>query len=729
MTALFMDGYDHYGQGAFSQAQMLDGPYAQLGSVVCGVPSWGAARTGTNCLIGSNGNGNGLYKVLSEGAETDLYISFGWAQDVFVNFPNAMIGFSDPSGSTKCFVQPTATGAINICLANGTVIAGTSGPVLKTQNWHFIEMNLNTSTGAFTLRVDDTDASNAPVISVTDARLTGFSVGIVIIQYSAGSDHGSIYTDDLFIRNGSGSVNNAYLGDRRVATLFPATDTSTNNWAPSYYEKFGTGIYRGAYTQASNSTVQNQSATLAVQTGSGGAFNIGAADFTMETWIRFDALPSANNYASIFSNWNTSQSQQAYRLILGGSSFNNGCLQFDTCTDGTPSTQLTMIQYPWVPETDVWYFLTLCRTAGELLLFVDGVQLGVPITDSRTYFNDPTYFMVGQEMTLNSGPNILPNCFMAARLDETRITNGVGRYTSTFSPPSAAFPRGSSDPDWADVALLMGYDNAIIDESSYAHTIQISGGAESFLPSDGPALGSYSTVNKPIPDDNTFISADFTPASNVFTMTTQPTAGNTVTVGTTDGTTPAVYTFRSALVSAFDVLIDTSAQNTLSNLLNAINLGAGVGTKYGTGTTANFDVTGIPLPTGQFEVIANIAGTGGNSIASTHTGTAAAWNSTTLTGGLNIPGPTNFKLQRPPNNTTIISALQTVIRALKTDAGTATFETSFIGGLGGETTSDPFNLTISPNYYEMIIEEDPDSMGPVTPTTIVNGQVQVNRIA
>lgn len=729
MTALFMDGFDHYGTGTFSQAQMLDGPYSSVNNVTCGIPTWGPARTGNSCLTGSGVAGNGATHVLSNGAETDLYISFGWATSALTGFPASMIAFSDVSGVVKAYVTSTATGAINICEANGTVIAGTSGPVVVTQNWHFIEMNLNTSTGAFTLRVDDTGASNAPVISVTSNLLEGFSVGIVVLQYAPFNTNVAVFTDDLFIRNGSGSTNNGYLGDRRVATLFPASSTTTDNWAPSYYKKFGTGIYRGPYLQASSSTVQNQTATLAVQTGSGGAFNIGASDFTMETWIRFDALPAASAYASIFSNWNTSQNEQAYRLILGGSSFNNGCLQFDTCTDGTPSTQQTMVQYPWTPKTDVWYFLTLCRSAGELLLFVDGVQLGLPVTDSRTYFNDPTYFMVGQELTGNSGPNLVANTFMTARLDETRITNGVGRYTSTFTPPTAAFPRGSSDPDWADVALLMGYDSAIIDESSYAHTIQANNGAEAFLPSDGPAIGSYSTVNKPIPDDNTFIAADFTPATNILTMTTQPSNGNTVTVGTKDGTVAAVYTFKTTLASAFDVLIDTTAQATLTNLLNAINLGTGIGTKYGTGTTVNFNVTATPLPTGQFEVIANVAGTGGNSIASTATGTAAVWNTATLTGGLAIPGPTNFKLQRPPNNTTIISALQTVVRALKTDAGTATFETSFIGGLGGETTSDPFNLTISPSYYSVIIEEDPDSSGPVTPTTIVNGQVQVNRVA
>jgi hypothetical protein len=194
--------------------------------------------------------------------------------------------------------------------------------------------------------------------------------------------------------------------------------------------------------------------------------------------------------------------------------------------------------------------------------------------------------------------------------------------------------------------------------------------------------------------------------------------------------TPAVYRFKNTMSAAFDVKIITGdAQGTLENLLNAINAGPGSGTAYFAGTTSNFDVEAGLLPIGQIEVTAITAGTGGNSIVSTATGTAAVWGSSTLLGGSNIPGPTSFKLQRPPRNTTVISGLQMVVRALKTDAGLATIQSSFIGGLGAQTDGDPHNLTTSVSYYQDIVEEDPDTMGPITPTTIVNGQFQVNRIA
>lgn len=726
MTALFMDGFDHYGVGAASSTQMLDGPYGQILGRECGAPPWGPARTGLSCLIGNNVFNTTAQRVLPT-TQTDLYASFGWACDSLSSSNAAIFSFYDSSGTVHAHLTPTATGALNVVTANGTVIAGTSGPAVVTQNWHFFELHLDTSTGTFVLRLDDANASNPPLLNFTDSRLQDFSMGIVGLLVALGNGGPTVYMDDLFVRNGSGSSNNSFLGDRRVSTLFANGDTATAGWTPSYYKLFGQGIYRGPYTLASNTTVQNQGAYVAATHST--SLDIGAADFTLETFIRWDQLPASGAYSSIFSRWNTSQNQESYRLILGGSSFNGGCLQFDTSTDGTPGTQQTMVQYPWTPQTNTWYHLAIVRAAGELLLFVNGVQLGLPITDSRTYFSGGTeFFALGQEFTLTFQDPIA-NTFMAARLDETRFTNGVGRYTATFTPPTAAFPRGSGDPFWSDVVLLMGYDGTFLDESSFAQAMSNAGGALAFIPTDGPLVGAYSTVNKTTPDDNTFISASLTNATNVLTMNTQPAVNDTVTVGTTNGTTPAVYTFKSSVGAAFTILIDTSAEATLTNLMNAINAGTGSGTKYGTGTTSNFDVNASLLPVGQIEVMANLAGATGNSIASTATGSHAVWITSALTGGANIPGPTNFTLQRPPNNTTIISAIQPTVRALKTDAGTATFNTTFIGALGGTATSSTFNLTTSPSYYSEIVETDPDTSGPITPTTIVNGKVQVNRLS
>lgn len=755
MTALYMDGFDHYGQIPFGTTSsninvgvlnMLDGNWAQVdvstnptpptglfAGFRVSTPSWGLPRTGSACLVLQNTVNPCFARKILPSGQTKLFLSFGFALDVLPGgaWKQIVIDFRD-NGNTVLFslgVNPSG----QLQLWNGpqtTLNSITSGPIIKAQTWHFLEMELDLTGGSFVLRVDDATGTGTPVMNATVA--TGATVfGLGFGQYDASVSTGlQMYWDDLFIRNGSGSSNTGFLGDRRIATLFANADTVTSGWTPSYYKEFGAGILRLANAQPN--VVNPLSPNAFVAAAASTSLDIGAADFTLETMIRFDKLPTTTNYSTIFSRWDAANNKRSYRLILGGPSFNNSSLQFDTSPNGLSGSIVTPIVYPWAPTINRWYHLALVRAAGELLLFVDGQQLGLPIADSSTYFGAGSeVFSLGAEVTLvGSTQTAVANTSVAGRYDETRFTNGIGRYTATFTPPTLAFPRGAGgDPDWADVVLLCGYDSGILDESSFARTLTAFGGAVQFTPSDGSNVGVFSTVNKPTPDDNTFIAATLVSATNTLTMITQPANGNTVTVGTKDGTTAAVYTFKTTLSSAFDILIDTSAENTLLNLMNAINTGAGAGTKYGTGTTVNFDVNAVQLPFGQIAVVANTAGTAGNSIPSTATGTAASWATTTLTGGQNIPGPTDFKFQRPPANTTIISALQTTIRALKTDAGLGTVQTALIGPLGGSATGAAHALAVSPDYYNDIIEIDPDTSGPISPTTIINGQFQINRTA
>jgi hypothetical protein len=119
-----------------------------------------------------------------------------------------------------------------------------------------------------------------------------------------------------------------------------------------------------------------------------------------------------------------------------------------------------------------------------------------------------------------------------------------------------------------------------------------------------------------------------TAASGVYTLSGNPSNGETVTI---DGT---VYTFVTALSVAFDVLIGAAATNTLDNLVAAITAGAGSGTVYGTGTTAHPSVTAAAGAGDTIDVTAQTAGVGGNSIAVSTNAVNGDWGGeTTLSGG------------------------------------------------------------------------------------------------
>jgi hypothetical protein len=312
-------------------------------------------------------------------------------------------------------------------------------------------------------------------------------------------------------------------------------------------------------------------------------------------------------------------------------------------------------------------------------------------------------------------------------MDEVRLTVGAARYTANFTPPTMEFPRGSpADPDWADVALLCGFNSGIFDDSSYARTLTAVNGAAAITPDDGEF--NWQVIAKTTPQDDTFIEASLTAASGIMTQGALPTATKTVTVGTYGaGPTTAVYTWRASVSSAYDVLIGASVVASLSNLIAAINAGAGAGTLYGTGTLVNNDVFASALPAGQMMVTANAPGSAGNAITTTTNDTNASWDDATLTGGADIPGYSQFGLQRPPNETTLIDSITLVQRAFKTDSGTANTQASFVGPLGGVASGADRAITTVPTFYFDTIEEDPDTGDPLTPTSVVNGLVRINR--
>ena len=127
-------------------------------------------------------------------------------------------------------------------------------------------------------------------------------------------------------------------------------------------------------------------------------------------------------------------------------------------------------------------------------------------------------------------------------------------------------------------------------------------------------------------------------ASVTLTAAGQPTAGETLTLGT------KTYTFRSGTApAANDVLIGAAATNTLDNLKAAVNGAAGAGSTYGAGTVAHSDVIAGAKTATTIVFHAKLAGPEGNAIASTETAaTALAFGSATLLGGANDPTGTKL---------------------------------------------------------------------------------------
>lgn len=74
----------------------------------------------------------------------------------------------------------------------------------------------------------------------------------------------------------------------------------------------------------------------------------------------------------------------------------------------------------------------ICRASGSTRMFVDGVQVGSTYADSTNY--TAADWVIGHNTAAGSMRDF------NGRIDELRITKGIGRYTSNFTPPTTPFP-------------------------------------------------------------------------------------------------------------------------------------------------------------------------------------------------------------------------------------------------------------------------------------------------
>lgn len=722
MTQLIVDGFGVYGFGAGTaagggvSAALLAGAYAEVGGKVTGnfnggiqlvegLP-WDTTDT-SYWLRGSGPDTAGrvycLRRVLAA-AKSVVIIAFRAALSQLPPDSTSTVLFdirnADNDIMGTMFVA--STGSLVWNYGAGTVT--TSGPVLVAEAAHHIEMKINMSTGAIECYVDEVQVLNTTV---------AFDISDDIAQYTIGSaatvttinDRNYVLITDFILRDTAGTYNNDIVGDRRVATLLVNSDDEDHQgWTPQPLQRFSTGILDLSDGTAGVLTAASLTST-----------DLGSGDFTIEGNFRFDELPEGSERWTLFSKWREDNNTRSYRLYKAGPDLNNGRLCFETSTDGTSGTVELKVEWPWQPDVGVYYHVAICRESGDLRLFIDGIEQGLPIADADTYYAGSARAAIGAQQ---NDIGAISNPF-DGWMDEVRLTVGLSRYDANFTPPTEEFPRGLDDPDWANVALLCGFDTGIFDDGPDSLTLSAIGGAEAITPGDGDAA--YETLNKHTPDDNTFIEAALLPAMGTFTLTALPSAAETVTLGT------ETYEFVAALVDAFDVLIGADIEETIDNLVNAINGGPGEGTVYGTGTTANTDATAELLPSAQMLAIASTAGVGGNSIDSTDTCADGEWTGATLSGGADIPGYSAFGLEPLPRGATIVDSVTIISRQWKTGGGSATTQTAFEGPGGAADQGTDRPVSVIPTFYFDMFEEDPDTSAVLTPNTVNNGKVRINR--
>lgn len=160
-------------------------------------------------------------------------------------------------------------------------------------------------------------------------------------------------------------------------------------------------------------------------------FNFGSGDFTVEGWFRLAAATSGYRFVFVTRGPGVSLS-----IRFGDSGF-GGRLQFainDTTLAGVYSSEHTQATL-----AGAWHHVALTRSGGQVRAFLDGNLLGLR---NNNYSGDlVTSWADGTSLSSLDQLRISDESANAwsGHIDEIRITKGVARYTTNFTPPTQQF--------------------------------------------------------------------------------------------------------------------------------------------------------------------------------------------------------------------------------------------------------------------------------------------------
>ena len=255
-----------------------------------------------------------------------------------------------------------------------------------------------------------------------------------------------VYTDDpnfndvVLLLDGDGTSGSTTFTDKSspphtiTVSGDAQVDTAVKKFGSGSIEFDGTGDY------------------LDVSVDSGLTFD---GDFTVEAWVYPNTTAS---YQPIIDGRASSSAYQNYYFGLANV---NGTLRTEVIlASGAAGRTGTTNAVP----TGQWSHIAWVRSSGVITTYVNGVADATTKTDSATL--TPTDFRIGAEVGTS-------NQYFNGYLDDIRVTKGVARYTTNFTPPTSdltnTVPSGTVElrMDGTDGA---GSGSTTTDLSSFSHT-------------------------------------------------------------------------------------------------------------------------------------------------------------------------------------------------------------------------------------------------------------------
>jgi hypothetical protein len=228
MSLLFIDGFDHYATADIAK-------------------KWNSSAGGGNTAISSsNGrrgggalsapyNGGGVQRAMAPGAS--FVMGFAFTTGSYPTTSMALAALKD-AGTTQCALLLNSDGTLSVVRSTGTALtSGTSVSALSVSTYYYIEWKVtiadSISAGSCKVKVNGVDWITVATGQDTKNTSNASANQIYLGPWNAGSGPTVVYFDDFYLCDQSGSVNNDFLGDVRIDTLYPTSDGNYSQFTPS----------------------------------------------------------------------------------------------------------------------------------------------------------------------------------------------------------------------------------------------------------------------------------------------------------------------------------------------------------------------------------------------------------------------------------------------------------------------------------------------------------------
>jgi len=166
---------------------------------------------------------------------------------------------------------------------------------------------------------------------------------------------------------------------------------------------------------------------------------LGSGDFTIDFWV----YTLGTGIYSVVGNLRNNTGTTHYFVMLNSTYLGQSTVMFNG--GGTNYRFGTSVL-----SANAWHHVAVTRVGSLLRCFIDGTELGSAQTISDFSGDTAVQYLIGASV---DAPGSSYTYYLNGYLDDLRVTRGVARWVTNFTPPAAAFP---------EVLETYGQQNAMI---------------------------------------------------------------------------------------------------------------------------------------------------------------------------------------------------------------------------------------------------------------------------